>query len=375
MPIFTDRRSASGSAVRGGDALRAPPPGSGVHLWIAGTDYGSSVIDGTLRLRLPAANANGDLQCQIEDYAGTGGPPANAEVLVVDYGLSGRELLWGGFLVARRRIQLYGAVARYELRAADYGLLLDRSVVDYAVFAAGSTDRDVIQALVASYAKPPLRAPASFVSLTATGLPALTISGQSLRQAIEQVAKLAGGGRTYYVDALARLHYGYNELEPAPYEIADLPTSSAQAPAESIEVEYDDSQLTNAVWVVGTGASGWVTDAASIAQYGRREAVVEVKEATTSDLVTAYGQAYLADHAQPIIRGSATVAEPYFGWLPGQTVLVTSAAHGLNRTAFVVQEVSAEAPIPGGGPKGWRWTIAFGAPPKSLVRLLAAGAS
>lgn len=369
---FRLRSAAGSSALRGGDTIRGYPPGTGWVLTVGGIDLTSLVDLRTIRVRLSGGPATGTLDAEVEDLTRAHPLPGGADVALLHYDESTIGV-FGGNLVRRSGAQLYGLAARTTISAADYGRLLDQSIVTPTSLSAGMTDREAIQSLVATYGHAPLRAPDATVDLTATSLPAIGFAAPvTLRAAIEQVASLAGTGRSYYVDEMARLVYVRDAVIRAPYEVSDAPTG-AQIGAEEISVEYDDSGIINAVYVQGPdvgGVSGWVIDQTSIDAYGRREAILANSDSTTTAKRDLYGSAYLAKVKDPTIRGRVVVTG-YDGWRVGQILTLTSAAHGLSAAQYVIREIAVTIHV-GTGVRTYE--ISFGEPPKSLIRQLAATA-
>mgnify|MGYP007071586315 CR=1 FL=1 len=241
--------------------------------------------------------------------------------------------------------------------AVDLGQLLDQRLVPYDSRGAES-DKDRLEYLMGAYGDG-LSADYSQISETNASVVAQTFTNMTLRAAIESVCCQASSTTRYWIDGAARLATANNFPSAAPYTvwIRTDPTATMVAP-EDLQIEWDSSALVNAYYVRGATAAGtgWVTDAASISTYGRREAYLDAPDADTGSKRDAVGNAALADTADPIARGSFTVASPYDDWRPAQIVTVTSAAHGITNTSYRILKVTKKYI----GPSTRSYTVEFG---------------
>lgn len=376
MGAFVLRAAAGTSALRpaasADQVRRRAPYAAGWHLYLDGTDRITSAELYSLEVGDSGPSTTGRLRALVLDPTSTIDVASSALTDFVDGDAD--ELVWRGRLISRAQRPRYAAGYDVSLEAVDLSAGLDQVYVIDDTIADGSTDREAVQYLIADYGtRVGLTAPDSTVEVTNLALADVFFVNRTLRQALETVAAAAGDGRSFYVDAQGRLVYGLLAAETAPYAISDAPNGTTSVAAEELDVEYDTSNLVNAVYI-GTAAEDaiyaeWVTDAASIAAYGRREALVVEENVVDAASAAQYGNAYLATRKDPQVRGRFTVTDRD-GWRAGQTVTITNAALDLSGAQYQITQVDTEF-LTGTGTR--RYRISFGGLPKSLVRALAAG--
>ena len=277
--------------------------------------------------------------------------------------------LFRGRVEGRLLTQTLPSGASVDVRCIDTSAILDRSLVTGIAFPGGLSDQAIVQGLVGNFAGEPLYAQA-FVLSTNTSMPAMTFGSQSLRAAIEQVAAAACGDgqglRGFYVDVNRQVHYFLgDEGTAAPYVIHDAPTGGQKA-AENLRLDYDDSNIVNAVYVRGgtAAASGWVVDGASVALYGQRNDELAVPDALTTAARDAYGAWYLATRSDPLARGSFSITNTT-GWHAGQVLTITNAGLSLASATFYIISVTLFV-FP--ATTIWHHAIVFGARPLQYAR-------
>jgi hypothetical protein len=290
------------------------------------------------------ANAPSSISFTIADPKKALALPAIAQIQLNDH--AANEVLFTGYL-QRRRVVHFGGKVGYavEAMAIDYSSLLDITIMPALQTAAGVSDQTLIQSVVAhSIRHKTIHCHHNLVTSTNSNMPAMDFTHLTLRAAIEAIQYNAGADRHYYVDFLGRLHYYLGPTEAgmgaAPYVISDAPTG-AQRAAEGLVLEYDDSQIANAVYIVGAtlAGSGWVKDEVSIKAYGLRQAIFEAVHSKTAGSLANAGNHFLARHKDPLVRGSFTTTGSDAGWRVGQTVTITNTAFGISSATYPIKQI------------------------------------
>lgn len=148
----------------------------------------------------------------------------------------------------------------YVLEAQDYSTLLDDDVIETAYRSTTESDKARITWLVSTFGTRGVTAGVEVQTLLATmppgedGRPEQDFSGKTLREAIEQIAKL-GGGR-YYVDYDKKLHYFATETIAAPYILSDTYNGSTSVGYWDLNLDDDSVDLVHEVLVVGGTPEG-----------------------------------------------------------------------------------------------------------------------
>lgn len=281
-----------------------------VSITIAGVDRTSLIRRDSVRASLAGPNVSGTLDCVLDDPNRQVTISPRQELLVLD----GATRLWGGLIVGVRAEVVAGGMRRYRISARDHGVLLDDETTIDQTFAAGTTERAVVQAIVSGSG---LSAPDSTVVVTTTLSQALTIKATSRRLAIEQLMDAVGGTRYLWVDELAQVHYRSSSLGAAPFVLVDTAPSTGQADYAALSIDTD------------------ATSGPTAATRGQVEVIG-------------------AD-----------------GWKPGQTVTISSTALGLTNAQYLVAEVDLAFETDAVR----RWRLGLGAPPKRLSTALASAPS
>jgi len=336
MGVFTLRSALGASALRTATPDYFAPrifAAGAWHILFDGTDDTARDDLTTLRVTDSGPGAASRLSVQHFDPTRAFTIPARAYTEVVD---ATGTLIWTGRVISRSFAPISPAGFTIDVEASDLQPDADATYIGSDATPAGWDDRAVVQYLVSRYAYTGLRAPDLLVNVTNTSMPALTFTVATLAKALTQVADAAGANRTWWVDYLSRINYGYTSAFVAPYAISDTPDGTTSIAAETLTHESDESGILNAVWVVGPTdpitnlpvAADWVLDVDSITLYGRRETTLQNDDATDAAKIALYGSAYLAKVSQPVIRGSFTVTNKD-GWRSGQAVSITNAALNL----------------------------------------------
>lgn len=197
--------------------------------------------------------------------------------------------------------------------------LLDRTVIPSGVLPFNMDFSAAIQAVMAAYSKGDYIS-WLFKDTTAidtgnawmstggnTLLADVPLTGKTIRQALEDIGRAASQyalyssptyGMNVMVEPQGRLRAaGHTTRSPGgntPREGNRTPTTIGAA---NVAVDYDMSQLINAVYVRGVDAvsSGWVVDQGSISSNGRFEAFLDAPTAFTSTQRDVIGTRYLQD--------------------------------------------------------------------------------
>ncbi len=257
------------------------------------------------------------------------------------------EVLFAGFAQGRRTQPGVSGKVGYsiEVTGTDYSTLFDTTFVPAIKHKAGASDKALIQSVVANSIRHTyIHGHSAFVTSTNSDMPAFDFTHLSLRAAIESIQAAAGADRHYYVDFLGRLHYFLGPTESAmgaaPTAITDSATGAGTA-AEDLHVEYDDSQIVNAVYIFGANAagSGWERDEASIKLYGLRQGSFDAPHCKTAAHRGNVGSHYLKLHKDPVVRGSFTLTGSQTGWRVGQTVTITSTPLGISAATYPIVQI------------------------------------
>jgi hypothetical protein len=265
----------------------------------------------TITVSENGANGASTMQFTVQDPRLVLTLPGLAWVRFIDE--TNHDVLFAGYLIGRR-LQRFGGKRGYQAicTAVDYGYLLDTTILPAIKHKAGASDKTLIQSVVGhSIRNANIHTHHALVVSTNSNMPAMDFTHLTLRAAIEAIAYNAGDDRHYYPDFHGRLHYFQGPTEAgmgaAPFTIVESGSLGAgQRAAEGLELEFDDSQLFNAVLVSGqTGAgTGWVKNETSIKAYGLRETIWPALHSTTAAQLAAAGSHFLARHKDELTRGS-----------------------------------------------------------------------
>lgn len=246
--------------------------------------------------------------------------------------------------IKRRTYSRFGRTASrvIAVACADYNQLLDADVIDTAHRSVAESDKERITWLVQTFGTKGITAGVEVQELLAAmpggedGRPEQDFSGKTLRDAIDQVAKITGG--RFYVDSQKRLHYFASEVVNAPFALSDNPDGVATFATRNLQLTDDSIDLVHRVLVRGAGFS--VTRDIAIMPNPEEiiSAVINDEQLTSVEQANAVGDAFLAEHGSPRREGSCEVLVP--GIQPGMTVQITNAMYGLVAEAFFVNQVT-----------------------------------
>jgi hypothetical protein len=333
---FTTASHPFSLTINGVDII--PRPGVGT----LGRKYGATLE--SMSVSEVGANGASSMSFLYEDPASLYTLPAGARVLFTNN--VANEVLFSGYIIRRAVVPIQSQQGyAVSVTCTDYSMLLDLAFVPALKYAAGHTDQKLIQAVVANTIRhTTIYTHTSLCTQTNASMEAVDFSDLTLRSAIEQVQMQAGPDRHYYVDFLGRLHYYSGATESgmgaAPFVISDVPTGSQRAPSD-LELEYDDSQIVNCVYIIGATplGTGWVKDETSIKAYGLRQGSLEVHTSKTVVSMVNAGSHFLTLHKDPLVRGSFSQQGTDTGWRVGQAVTVTNAALGISSAVYPVRQI------------------------------------
>lgn len=316
----------------------------GLQLLINSVDHLDFVTDRSISLKNTAYSQTGVLSFQLQ------GPPGAFSVAVEDeviLGVGSDRFYAGKVRNLKEKSYQFDNWIVIDVDCQDYTTLLSDDVIDTnGVYDAtlSSGDKARIEDLITTFGTKGVTAGAEVLELRAT-MPTQDFTGKTLAEAIADVLKLSDG--QFYVDYDKKLHTfdSSGETNAAPFSLSDDPDNVSSFGYKNLQLPQDSVGLKNAVYVIPGGdlVPLWYEDAASIATYGRREAVIKDERVTVQATQDAYGAAFLADHANPRRTGSLTLYEA--GLRAGMDVQITSALHGLVGEAFRIVSVTTTYPV------------------------------
>ena len=226
---------------------------------------------------------------------------------------------------------------QFLIDAQDYTAKLDDSVIDYRQMRGSESVADRVAWILTFL---------NFgITTTNVNPPAGTCEkfdyeGYTVREALEQVADEFRC--FFYIDFDKDLHFFRVETENSPFDLDDTaPTMTTSFPYTEFVLEKETTELTNAVYVQGEDGFSWVTDAPSIAAYGRQERSISDDNLKSSTQRTRAGERALAQDSEPVIRGSAVVFEP--GLRSAMTFQLTNDLWGITNETYLIQSVRINA--------------------------------
>ena len=183
---------------------------------------------------------------------------------------------------------------RIHLRCQDYNILVEEAVIDVEESYSAEADSVIIDDLFTTY-RPDIDSTTHVATLDASMN--LVVQNVTLREAMDEISKTTGG--RWYVDQDKRLHYFTAEADVAAWFLSDTPDLVTSFPYQSISRKSSAAMLVNQVLIVGDGVSEWREDAASVAAYGERPAVIVDNSITDAGTAQARGDAVLARYSEP----------------------------------------------------------------------------
>jgi hypothetical protein len=332
-------------------------------LTIGGTDRKSLVAHETLRIEERAGVAVCNFQ--LLDKSRAISPPLDLELIITEAGVRS----FGGFI---REVEVVGTgrTRYYNCTARDYtSLLAEDAIPAGAVRTTVESDKARIEWLLTTYGTKGIVGGSTVQTVMATlpngsdGTPRQDFGGMTLAEAIQAVQNLAGS--TGYVDRNLNYHnYSATTGEglTAPFNLSDVPNMVSTFPHFDLTVPKDTVENFNAVYVTGTGISGWRPNPPPSAAT-RRATVLRDEAITTQSQLDAAGDAVLAK-SPAITQAKCTVLQP--GLHTGMAVQVTSALHGLSAQSFMITNNSTTMV----NPDTCEYAVTLGPPIPSLADII-----
>lgn len=250
-----------------------------------------------------------------------------------------------------------GASRSFDLDCQDFASLLSDDIAwgTAARRRTAETDKARITWLLSTWGDKGVTVGAE-VKTVESDMEPMDLRGRTLAECLDAICEETGA--TWYVDRQKRLHYFAAETDTAaPWDFTDdSPDGVTTLPYRDLRLPQESAGLVNAVWVRGKGISGWRTDSASIATWGRREASLTAPFVHTQRKLDRRGDAYLARHAQPEADGSFTTWAAD-GLRAGMVFQLTNGPLGLSAESFRASEVVQTIGVPDG--RGW-FEVSFG---------------
>lgn len=228
----------------------------------------------------------------------------------------------------------------YVIECQDYTTALGDDIADSgsAVRANGESDKARIAALGTAFGTRGLNfGSASVVQLRAV-MPDQDFTGLTLHECLTEICKITGG--SFYVDYDKVVHYFASEALSAPFGVSDAPNGSTTQGMSGFRMRTDSTQYVNAVFVIGTGISGWRYLGGSPPTAGTRRAMT-IRDESVIDATTlnAVGDAALATYGSARQPSEFTTYTP--GLRAGMNVQVTHAGWSISAVTYRIASIEA----------------------------------
>jgi len=261
-------------------------------LTIGGVDRTANLYRDSLRIEQAAGEFTAVCSFKLDDLDSTLAIQTRDAVTVTDNGTT----LFAGEVVDIDYTLLSLALPgrRMSIRCQDYNILVEEAVIDGEEAYSAQADSAIIADLFGSY-----RADVDATTHVSTLQASMTISFEdvTLRQALSDICSRTGG--RWYVDESKKLHYFTAEVNVCAWWLSDDPDNADSFPYQAIKQRLSASTIVNHILVVGKEVRTWYEDAASVAAYGERPAVVVDNRITTQAGLDTRGAALLAKWADP----------------------------------------------------------------------------
>lgn len=257
---------------------------------------------------------------------------------------------WAGHVQSRKPVTIPGPYDSVEVKGWGIGSLLDDI---YIVFDNRPEETAKVRAsfLWGKYAGSALSPDLSNIESFGGTLDPMKLVSLTMRQALEATIAQASSRGDLRVDPMGALHiFRDNPSNAAPFDInADSPGAGEIAP-QDLEIDYDGGEYANSVYVQGfnRAGSGRFFDHGAIAAANGlvRTATLQAPECRNRAQALNLATMYLGRTAANRPRGTFTTTGND-GWMSGQLLLVTSAAHGLDEEEFRIRRVTTTLARPG----------------------------
>ena len=295
-------------------------------LTIGGVDRTSLIWGDTLKIEQVAGEFSAVCSFKLNDVDATLAIATRDAVTVTENGTT----LFAGEVVDidTDLIDLALDGRRLTVLCQDYQILVEEAVIDGEESYSAQSDEAIIGDLFASY-RADIDATTYVATLNASM--DLTVADVTLREALAEICGRTGG--RWYVDESKNLHYFDAESNVAAWFLSDTPDNSTSFPYQNIALRLKATTIVNRVLIVGTNVREWREDAASIAAYGTRPAVVVDTAIVDATAANERGDAILARHAYPHTSYSVTTRKE--GLRAGMDVRLVCGAWSLDDTLTV----------------------------------------
>lgn len=288
--------------------------------------------------------------------------------------LANNRVLFGGFILNAKAFHGVASAVYYKITASSYDALLDRvTIPKWRSTLNGTTtarlilsDREMVQKLVGDYGYG-ITANNTNVAYTNADMPRLTLTGLTLRDALQAVADAAAWpanptARRFYVDFDKNLHYYKgNEGTSAPYKIGDRLYDGTYIIPDYIEYERDRVDAAKSVYIRGANkpGTGPMPNNISPTQNYDRVDMIDVPESDSSRAKADIAASYFNREGAATVGGRFQITG-YDGWRANQTLTVHDAALIGATTTFQIKEIQA---VPNMGNGVTTYDIAYGVLP------------
>lgn len=235
---------------------------------------------------------------------------------------------FAGYITAIDQKTESGAITEYACTCADYGLNLDRHIINK--FYENETDQDMI--LDALSGIPGVTVAAANLTVQVADMGSFEAKDISAREFMERVCELSGG--EWRVDYYGVLQYYRSGSIAAPFSLSDAPDGTTSFPHYIKSFKRDFSAAANRITVLGGLTDGGVEvtataqDTSSQLQYGVLSATVVDRNITDTASAALRANAEISQRAWPRIVGELTTQKD--GLDVGQTVNITNSPYSLN---------------------------------------------
>jgi hypothetical protein len=224
---------------------------------------------------------------------------------------------------------------RLTVTCHDYNILVEEAIIDSLENYIATSDSDIIDDLLTRY-RPDIDG-VTYVSTLDASMD-ISFADVSVRQALADICARTGG--RWYIDEAMNLHYFDAEANVAAWFLSDTPDNATSFPYQNIKRRMDAPTIVNQVLVVGKplddgmpGLRDWYVDAASVAAYGERPAVVVDNSITTQAGLDARGAAVLGAWSEPRFIYEVTTRQ--VGLRAGMDVHLVCGAWGIDETLTI----------------------------------------
>lgn len=210
-------------------------------LTIAGSNFLPRYKTNSATIRELIQNKAGVMNMEINVKSGQTKPAVGSEIVFKD----GARFLFGGYITKVDPTETgKGQLFNFKVEAGDYSTIFNNKVARRAY--TNETLHDIVADLMSTYVD---SAYGFDVSNVATGptLASVSFDHISLRTCFENLAKLTG--YVWYTDYQKKLYWKATDVTAAPESITDATSNFSE-----ITISYDNSQVRNAVTVIGNDA-------------------------------------------------------------------------------------------------------------------------